>query len=213
MKIILPIKDNSARFPGKNFESFYEGEPMPVIKIRQLLRHFRQSDITIIGDGPGGRRFADRFGLNWLSDGHINKEGFEFAVRFWFTEVTDDDCVMLTYSTCPLFDYYGQMMGAWDREKHDSIFSGSPLRHFVTDEKGVPLNFQYGYHHRTSEYLPKWVQMDWSTFIIDGKVAREALYPVGRTPQVFVQPEPSVDVDNKQDFELAQWYYNRMKTS
>ena len=212
MKIILPIKDNSARFPGKNFEPFYQGDPLPVVKVRQLLKHFKQSQITVVGDGPRGRAIADRFGLNWLNDGHINKEGFEWAVRFWFSEVTDDDAVMLTYGTTPLFIYYKEIMEAWNRDEHDSIFAGSPLRHFVTDEKGRPLNFQYGYFHRTSEHLPQWVLMDWSCFIIDGKIAREAKYPVGRTPQVYLQPPPSVDIDVEADFEYARWHYTKLMT-
>lgn len=213
MKIILPIKENSIRYPNKNFEPFYEGEPLPVIKVQQLLKHYRQSDIVVVGDGPNGRMVADSFGLNWLDDGHVNTKGWEVAIRFWFTEVTDDDCVMLTYCTTPLFDYYEEIMEVWDREKHDSIFSGSPMRHFITDENGRPLNFQFGYFHRTSEYLPKWVRWDTSCHVVDGEVIREALYPAGRTPQVFIQPEPSVDIDNQLDFELAQWYYSRLKAT
>jgi len=205
----MPVKDHSLRFPGKNFKEFYDGKNIEEIKIHQLLKHFERSQIVVVGDGPLGKGISDAFGLGWLDDGDINRSGFEFAVRFWFSEIVDDDAVMLTYGTTPLFNYYKEILAAWNREKYDSIFSGSIYRHFLTDEMGRPLNFQYGYFHRTSEYLPKYVQLDWSCFIIDGKVAREAKYPIGRIPQVFIQPPPSVDIDNKEDFELAQWYYSR----
>jgi N-acylneuraminate cytidylyltransferase len=209
MAVIFPIKDHSSRFPGKTFRPFHNGKNLLQIKLEQLLAVFNRSDIVAVVDGPEGRGFATQHHLETIDDSHVNSTGFEWAVRYWYSEIRDNDAVMLAYPTTPLFNYFGEMVDAWNRNEYDSIFAGSTLRHFVTDEVGRPLNFQYGYFHRTSEFLPKWVLMDWSCFIIDGQIAPEVKYPIGRTPQVFLQPPPSIDIDNEEDFEFARWHYER----
>jgi len=208
MKIILPIKEQSTRVHNKNFRPFHNELSLSEIKIRQLLDNFIKSDIVVIGDGDRSKGLAKIHKVDYLSDKDYSHD-FLSAIRYWFTEITDDDCIMTTFVTSPLFDHYNDIIREWYELDHDSIFSASSFNHFITDESGTPKNFQYGYYHQTSNNLPKWVTMDWSCFIIDGKVARECKYVVGRTPQVFLQPKPSVDIDIEEDFEIAQWHYSK----
>ena len=213
MKIILPIKEQSTRVHDKNFRPFHNELSLSEIKIRQLLDNFIKSDIVVIGDGDRSKGLAKIHKVDYLSDKDYSHD-FLSAIRYWFTQITDDDCIMTTFVTSPLFNYYEEIIRVWTNcnlygKGCDSIFSASSFNHFITDESGTPMNFQYGYYHQTSDKLPNWVTMDWSCFIIDGKVAREAKYVVGRTPKIFLQPKPSVDIDIEEDFELAQWYYQK----
>lgn len=207
MKIILPIKEISTRVHDKNFRPFHNGWSLSEIKIRQLLDNFDRSDIVVVGDGDRSKALAKDYDTNYLCDKDYSHD-FLSAIKFWYSQITDDDWIMTTFATSPLFDYYVEIIDAWDFS-HDSIFSASPFRQFITDEHGIPQNFQYGFYHKISNDLPKWVTMDWSCFLIDGKIAEEASYVVGKTPQVFIQPAPSTDIDTEEDFEIAQWQYQK----
>jgi len=212
MKIILPIKEHSTRLNNKNFRPFHDGLSLSEIKIRQLLDFSDKEDIIVVGDGDRSKALAETYKTGaYLCDKNHNHD-FASAINYWFTEATDcfpGEDIMTTFVTSPLFDYYNEILKAWDddHECSDSIFSASPFKHFVTDKKGIPLNFQYGYYHKTSDKLPEWFVMDWSCILTTAKVAKEAKYVIGKTPKVFSQPGPSINIDTKEDFELAQWYY------
>lgn len=207
MKVILPVKDESLRLPDKNFKDFYSGLSLCELKVKQLLKTFEPDEILVFTHGDKGKRVADTHGILWIEDSHI--DCVEDTFPFWIEHSHAEDFLILTYATAPLFDFYREIVLEWNRATHDSIFAAVRIKKFITDAKGRPLNFQYGYHHLLTQDLPEWYSPSWSCFVIDAEVAKKARYCVGRSPQIYVPPVTQIDVDSQEDFEVAQVYYCR----
>jgi N-acylneuraminate cytidylyltransferase len=95
----------------------------------------------------------------------------------------------------------------WDQGKYDSLITVKPLKEFVIDENGKPMNFSYGRWHEWSQDLPQWFVMDFPIHIMSKGTYLRHSYFVGSKPYLYVVRSPSIDIDTPEEFQLAQEIY------
>jgi CMP-N-acetylneuraminic acid synthetase len=215
MKTIIPAKKSSSRVPDKNWRPFHENKCLVEIKIEQLLKSTAPSDIYLSCDDNSKKNIADKYGINFLlrntqyaSDdtpwpdalhGIINETSFDNNEAIAWVEVIN-----------PLFSDYALLYRIWNEKKagHDSLVLASPVKKFLLDKMGRPINFQFGKWHSMSQQMEALYAWD-SACIMSKKNLLYFSYPIGKTPYIVSTGSQCIDIDTMEDFELAQYYYNK----
>ena len=128
--------------------------------------------------------------------------------------VEDKTCdIMWAQVTQPLFDDFAGIIKKWNEVSsvNDSLAVVKKQRHHLLDEKGNPVNFNFGYWHKISQDLPSFYEVTWAAFIMSREMLEQAYYQIGRNPYLYVTEAPLVDIDNLSDFEVASILYNFYK--
>ena len=214
IKIVIPLKTNSERVPNKNLREFYNGKSLFDVKAQQLLKVFNPEDILVSSENPAVKDLTDKYGFNFhLRDIELTKStAKENQIVKTLTDALDDkECdVMWVQVTQPLFNEFKEILNIWntiDHEKYDSLAVVKKQRHHLLDEKGNPVNFNFGYWHKISQDLPALYEVTWSAFIMSRAMLNQAYYQIGRNPYLYVTDAPLVDIDNLSDFEIASLLY------
>ena len=218
LKIVIPLKTNSERVPNKNLRPFVDGQSLFDIKAKQLLKTFDPKDVYVSSENPNVERETSKYGFNFhLRDialtGKNTRENK--LVKTIVDTIPGKPDIMWCQVTQPLFDEFPRLMEVYNNldEKYDSICVVKKHRHHLLDERGNPVNFNFGYWHKISQDLPKMYEVTWSAFIMKRDMLEQAWYQIGRNPYLFETERPLVDIDELSDFEIAGLLYKHyMKT-
>ena len=158
IKIVIPLKTNSERVPNKNLREFYNEKSLFDVKAQQLLKVFNSEDILVSSENPAVKDLTDKYGFNLhLRDIELTKStAKENQIVKTLTDALDDkECdVMWVQVTQPLFNEFKEILNIWntiDHKKYDSLAVVKKQRHHLLDEKGNPVNFNFGYWHKISQ--------------------------------------------------------------
>lgn len=213
LKIVIPLKTNSERIPNKNLRQFIGNDSLFDIKARQLLKIFDPSDVYVSSENPIVKGYTDKYGFNFhLRDisltGKNTRENK--LVKTIVDTIPGKPDIMWCQVTQPLFDEFDSLMKVYHNldSKYDSICVVKKHRHHLLDEKGNPVNFNFGYWHKISQDLPKLYEVTWAAFIMKRDMLEQAWYQIGRNPYLFETKRPLVDIDEISDFEMAAVLYN-----
>lgn len=213
IKVVIPLKTNSERVPNKNLRKFCNDESLFDIKAKQLLKVFKPEDILVSSENPKVQELTDEYGFNFhLRDIELTKATAKEnqIVKTLTDAVEDKECdIMWAQVTQPLFNEFEEIIDKWNTlgGKYDSLAVVKKQRHHLLDEKGNPVNFNFGYWHKISQDLPALYEVTWSAFIISREMLNQAYYQIGRNPYLYVTNAPLVDIDNLSDFEVASILY------
>lgn len=214
IKVVIPLKTNSQRVPNKNLRNFYKEESLFDIKAKQLLEVFKPEDILVSSENPLVKELTDKYGFNFhLRDIELTKATAKEnqIVKTLTDAVEDKECdIMWAQVTQPLFNEFKEIIEKWNNldSKYDSLAVVKKQRHHLLDEKGNPVNFNFGYWHKISQDLPALYEVTWSAFIISREMLNQAYYQIGRNPYLYETQAPLIDIDNMSDFEVASILYN-----
>ncbi len=216
LKIIIPLKTNSERVPNKNLRPFVDGQSLFDIKAQQLLKTFNPTDIYVSSENPDVQRHTDKYGFKFhLRDAALTSRNTREnqLVKSIVDTIPGRPDIMWCQVTQPLFDEFPQLMDAYRNldERHDSICVVKKHRHHLLDERGNPVNFNFGYWHKISQDLPKLYEVTWAAFIMKRDMLEQAWYQIGRNPYLFETTCPLVDIDEVSDFEIASLLYRHYK--
>lgn len=219
---LLPMKGNSERVPNKNLKDFC-GKPLyhrvleTLIDSRYLdkiiintdsekikndaLYHF--GDDVIIHDRPEEIK-GDFVSMNKIIENDLSK--------------SDGDIYLQTHSTNPLLtsssiDEAIELMLDNDfQEKYDSIFSVTKIQTRLYDEAGTPFNHNPEKLIRTQDLPPLYEEN--SNFFIFTKASfkNNGDKRIGKRPKLFeIDKLEAIDIDELQDFLLAELLYKTLK--
>lgn len=214
IKIAIPLKTNSERIKNKNLRPFIGEDSLFDIKAKQLLKTFNPKDVYVSSENPEVKKLVDRYGFNFhLRDVSLTTKNAKEnqIVRAVTAAIEDKDCdVMWVQVTQPLFNEFQEIINVWDKldDNYDSLAVVKKINHHILDEKGNPINFNFGYWHKVSQDLPKLYEVTWSAFIMKRELLDEAAYQIGRNPYLYETSTPLVDINNLVEFEVAQILYN-----
>lgn len=217
IKVVIPLKTNSERVPNKNLRVFYNGKSLFDIKAQQLLKVFKPEDVLVSSENPVVKDLTDKYGFNFhLRDMALTKSTAKEnqIVKTLTDAVEDKNCdIMWVQVTQPLFNEFQQIIDKWNSlsDEYDSLTVVKKQRHHLLDEKGNPVNFNFGYWHKISQDLPALYEVTWSAFIMSREMLNQAYYQIGRNPYLYVTEAPLVDIDNLSDFEVASILYDFYK--
>lgn len=213
LKIVIPLKTNSERVPNKNLRPFIGDKSLFDIKAEQLLKTFNPKDVYVSSENPKVEDIIKKYGFNFhLRDisltGKNTRENK--LVKTIVDTIPGNPDIMWCQVTQPLFDEFPRLLEVYKNldEKYDSICIVKKHRHHLLDEKGNPINFNFGYWHKISQDLPKLYEVAWAAFIMKREMLEQAWYQIGRNPYLFETQLPLIDIDEVSDFEIASILYN-----
>ncbi len=213
IKVAIPLKTNSERVKNKNLRPFYNTESLFDIKAKQLLKVFCPEDVYVSSENPDVEKICKRYGFNFhlrdisLTLKTARENNIVKAVVGAIEDKTAD--VMWVQVTQPLFNEFEDILNLWRNldNTYDSLAVVKKVSHHILDNKGNPVNFNFGYWHKISQDLPLMYEVTWSAFIMKRQMLDEALYQIGRNPYLYETSAPLVDINDPLDFETAQILY------
>ena len=207
----VPVKLNNERLPGKNTKAFQGGEPL----IRYILSTLKQiksideiivycSDPTICDFLPEGIKFLKR-------DAYLDLDTtLILEVLQYFARDVHADVYVLAHATAPFLKASSIEAGvrAVQSGKHDSAMTVTPMREFVWhngqalyDTMKIP---------RTQDLKGTFAET--TGLYVYTKNLIEQGRRIGNNPKLIeVSYAETVDINNPQDFVIAQQVFNQLK--
>jgi len=233
MKAIVPVKDNSTRISNKNFKAFYNDKSLFDITIEKLLKTIEPCDIYMSCENPKREVLADQWGINFiLRDKKLTHNDAPFYDLFngVCDQVPGDDDIAWCQVIDPMFDSYKECFDIWNngyevleggaycresiKNKHDSLVVVYPHKDYFLNSSHQPEGFGFGRWHKKSQSLPIKYQLTFTLSILTRASIKSCGYHVGATPFWYHATNKHVDIDNHEDFKLAQSifsYYQKFK--
>jgi CMP-N-acetylneuraminic acid synthetase len=206
----VPIKLNSQRLSGKNLKIL---GPMPLLQyvLNALIqaKHINDvyvfcSDDSIIEFLPNQVKFLKREKI-LDSDETLGVDIYES-----FISHVDSDYYLLAHATSP-FIKPETITNAIDKvlnTDYDSAFTAQTVKNFVWFES-EPLNYSLDFIPRTQDIEPVYVECS-AFFVFSKKQWVEKKRRIGESPyMVLLEGCEAIDIDDQEDFLLAEFYLER----
>lgn len=213
----VPVKGESSRLAGKNALPFADSTLLQH-KIRQLRKIPAITQVLVSSDSEHLLSLAGDEGADvLLRPKHFADESRPITEFMRYAaDVVDCENLLWSCVTSPLFGEEGISLlveqyfdGLWTT--HDSILTVLPFQHYLLDDSG-PLNFGRGEEHVNSEKLEKIYLFTNGGTITPTAVMREVGDRIGLRPKYFfVSQIEAVDIDYREDYELALALYGSVE--
>lgn len=224
----MPAKCNSSRVPNKNWREFYKGKCLVEIKIEQLLEaNVDGADIHVFCEEESKRSKVEQLGAKFvLRDPANTKDDMHWSdvveTLVSSLDVDDDESIAWAQVTTPLFTSYEyrKVFQCWDNiqnnpiecDKYDCITTVRPAPPFIVNAKGRPVNHNFGRWHEWSQDLEPWFTLECTIHIMLKKDYLKYSYHLGSKPYLYGShsgefDNMSIDIDNEEDFIIAQRLY------
>lgn len=215
MKVVIPLKTNSTRLYDKNLRRFIGKKSLFDVKAEQLLEVFSPKDVYVSSeDEKRVPKIVEKYGFNFLHREYeltLSTAKEPDIVRGIVDKIDDKECdIMWVQVTQPLFNEFSEMLEIYDQlpQEFDSMVAVKKITHHIIDERGNPVNFNFGYWHKISQELPNFFEVLWSAFIMKRKMLQHAWYQIGRKPYLYQSKSFFVDINDEQEFEVASILYS-----
>ncbi|MEY4987429.1 MAG: hypothetical protein RL567_1208 [Bacteroidota bacterium] len=223
MKILalLPMKGNSERIPNKNLRNF-AGKPLYHRILQTLLSSKYINNVIVNTDSDAIKldilnHFDSRVIIidrpkNICGDFVSMNKVIECDIK-----VFDADFYFQTHSTNPLLsiksidDAIENMMLFYKESKHDSIFSVTKLQTRLYSVDCSPLNHDPNSLMRTQDLDPLFEENSCFYLFSKDSFYNSGGKRIGLNPFMFeLNKIESIDIDEKEDFLLAEAMYNKL---
>lgn len=214
MKIVavVPMKLNNRRLPQKNTKAFTNGRPLCSYILSTLLQIKEIDEIYVYCSNPDIQIFLPQ-GVRYLRrsemlDGDTVK--MNEVLKCFAGDVMADIYVM-THTTAPFIGKESICKGiaAVADGGYDSSFAVKKIQDFLWKD-GKPFNYELDDIPRTQD-LPDLYEETSGFYIYKAEVIRKLNRRIGNNPyMVEVTEIESMDIDEKEDFEIADAIYNHI---
>jgi N-acylneuraminate cytidylyltransferase len=217
VKAIVPVKRNSERLKDKNFREFCDGHSLFDIRMKRLLKVMPAEDIYVSSENPEVEVKAAQYGANFLlRDLHLTHNTTPMAevITSIVSQVPGDDDIMWSQVTEPFFADIGECLRVWNGFKldvFDSLVVVKKFKNFMLDGNGRPVNFHFGQWHRSSQMLPTWFLLPFTLLIAKREAIFRCSYYIGTKPFLYKYDGTLVDIDNEEDFMVAQSVFKTLR--
>jgi len=213
LKIVIPLKTNSERIENKNLRTFSGTDSLFDIKARQLLPVFDPGDVYVSSENPRVESIVQQYGFHFhLRDVALTKSTAKEnqIVKSITDTIPGKPDIMWVQVTQPLFHEFQEILDTWRTldSSYDSLAVVKRIKHHILDDKGNPVNFNFGYWHKISQDLPCLYEVTWAAFIMRREMLEQAYYQIGRKPYLYPTDSPLVDINDPIEFEMASILYN-----
>ena len=212
MKIVavIPIKLNNRRLPGKNIMPFTNGKPLCTYIQNTLKSIPKIDDIYIYCSDESIKRYLLP-GIKYLRRSNtLDKDQTSIPeVLTSFSHDVPADVYVLCHATAPFISAESIQSGldAVLSGEYDSSFSATIMQDFLWSE-GRPFNYSLSKIPRTQDLSPFYVESS-GFYIYTANVINNLGRRIGDKPKIIeIQKYESIDIDEKEDFEMANAWYN-----
>ncbi|MCI7351471.1 MAG: acylneuraminate cytidylyltransferase family protein [Ruminococcus sp.] len=209
---VVPMKLNNRRLPQKNIKAFTNGEPLCRYILSTLLKvegidevYVYCSDPVITDYIPEGVKYLKRSASLDLDTTKMNE------VLECFARDVPADVYVMTHTTAPFISAESISKGlrAVLSGDHDSSFAVKKLQDFLWKD-GNPFNYQLDNIPRTQDLPPLYEETS-GFYIYRSEIITDMHRRIGNTPYLVEVGEiEAIDIDEPEDFEIADAVYNKL---
>lgn len=211
----VPIKLNNERLPGKNLKKFSDGTPL-VNVILEKLAGLKGDCIDEVYCYCSSEEIVDYLpeGVEWLQRPTFLDDKFCKGRTIYeeFVKTVEADVYILCHATAPFTttEHIKECIEAVQSGKYSSAFAGQKLQTFFWKD-GKPFNFDLKNPPRTQDMEAFYVENP-SPYVFTKEVFEEYHARSGLNPFIVeCDAAECVDIDNADDFELADAVYSFLK--
>lgn len=209
---VVPMKLNNTRLPQKNTKPFTNGRPLCCYILKTLLSIDKIDEVFVYCSNekicdfiPSGVKYLKRSASLDTDKTSMNEVLSAFA-----NDVFADIYVM-THTTAPFISAESIEKGidAVLSGMNDSAFAAKKLQDFLW-KNGTPFNYSLENIPRTQDLEPLYQETS-GFYIYERHVITELGRRIGQSPFIVeVNEIEAVDIDEKEDFEIADAVYNHI---
>lgn len=214
MKIvaIVPMKLNNRRLPQKNTKCFTNGKPLCYYILSTLLQVEQIDEVYVYCSNPDIKEFIPE-GVKYLRRSEsLDQDTTKMnEVLSCFADDVPADIYVMTHTTAPFISKESIEKGldAVMSGNYDSSFAAKKLQDFLWKD-GVPFNYELDNIPRTQD-LPALYEETSGFYIYKKEVMTQLNRRIGEKPYIVEVGEiESVDIDEAEDFMIADAIYNHM---
>lgn len=216
MICILPVKDSSSRIENKNWREFHKGKNLLQIQIEKLLLSgIKNHDIVVATDNVDkAKSFTFNYNVEIIrrSDSSCaDSTPMSEVLSGIFNQIGCEDAAWI-HICCPLFDEFEDVFNKWEMRvanRVDSLIVLQENNHYYLDSSYNPIGWQMGAFHKPSQFIPSVYMIPYCCSILTKESVKATSYYVGLKPIYYKTNSFLIDIDTKQDFEMAQYLYAR----
>lgn len=207
---IVPMKLNNTRLPQKNIKPFTNGKPLCTYILNTLLKIEEIDEIYVYCSNEAIKKFIPE-GVKYLKrNTSLDTDQTKMnEVLKAFADEVDADIYVMTHTTAPFISVQSIKNGlsAVASGMHDSSFSAIKVQDFLW-QNGKPFNYDLENIPRTQDLPPFYMETS-GFYIYQASVIKELGRRIGQNPHIIeVNEIEAVDIDEKEDFEIADAIYN-----
>lgn len=213
---VVPAKGFSGRVENKNFRSFYGGRALLDIKIEQCKKSGVFDAIYISSDDARADIIAQQHNVNFVLRDEklcLDETPWSEVLCGILNKIPESDDALVAWCppTSPIFTRYAEAVKFLSEQSlHDSLMTVTPLKHYFLGADFIPLNFQFGVWASYSQKLKPIYQMNCALWLAPKGKMLANRFQTGDSPFFMeLTATEGVDIDTMEEFELAQWYYER----
>ncbi len=209
---VVPMKLNNSRLPNKNTKSFTNGKPLcsyilntlkSVKSLDEIYVYCSNSDITaFIPEGVKYIKRSEKLDRDVTSMNEVLKA---------FVNDVDADIYVLAHATAPFIspEKIQDGLNAVLSGQYDSSFAVKKIQDFMW-RNNKPLNYDLDNIPRTQDLEPYFIETS-GFYIFRKNIVAEMNRRIGNAPyMVTVSEVESIDIDEQEDFEIADAVYSKI---
>lgn len=209
---IVPMKLNNRRLPQKNTKCFTNGKPLCYYILSTLLKVERISEIYVYCSNPDIQEFIPK-GIKYLERSKsLDQDTTKMnEVLQHFSSEVEADVYVMTHTTAPFITKkaIGRGLEAVLDDDYDSAFAAKKLQDFLWKD-GIPFNYELNNIPRTQD-LPIIYEETSGFYIYRKEVISNLNRRIGKKPFIVEVGEiESIDIDEQEDFMIADAIYNHL---
>jgi len=209
---VVPMKLNNQRLPQKNTKCFTNGKPLCHYILTTLLDVKGIEEVYVYCSNPEIQKYIpDR--VKYLQrSASLDLDTTKMnEVLFAFTNQVSADVYVMTHTTAPFISKKSIEIGlnAVHSGVYDSAFAVKKFQDFLWKD-GKPFNYELNNIPRTQD-LPVLYEETSGFYIYEKEIMLSLRRRIGRKPyMVEVGEIESIDIDNLEDFMIADAIYNHI---
>lgn len=209
---IVPMKLNNRRLPQKNTKCFTNGKPLCYYILSTLLTVRGVDEVYVYCSNPDIRDYIPD-GVKYLKrSASLDQDTTKMnEVLQCFASDVPADIYVMTHTTAPFISKISIEKGlqAVVSGEYDSSFAAKKLQDFLWKD-GVPFNYELNNIPRTQD-LPALYEETSGFYIYRNEVITKLNRRIGEKPCIVEVGEiESVDIDEAEDFAIADAIYNHI---
>lgn len=207
---VVPMKLNNSRLPQKNTKPFANGKPLCFYILNTLLGIEQIDEVCVYCSNekikdyiPDGVKYIKRDKSLDTDTAKMNE------VLKAFADDVPADIYVMTHTTAPFISKESIVRGieAVASGMNDSSFAARKLQDFLWKD-GRPFNYSLEAIPRTQDLAPLYQETS-GFYIYEASVINELGRRIGQSPFIVeVNEIEAVDIDEKEDFDIAEAIYN-----
>ena len=209
---VVPMKLNNRRLPQKNTKCFKNGKPLCWYILSTLLKINEIEEVYVYCSNPDIKKYIPE-GVNYLKRSEdLDQDSTKMnQVLQAFAREIPSDIYVMTHTTAPFIKSSSIKKGleAVLSGDFDSSFAVKKLQDFLWKD-GRPFNYELDNIPRTQD-LPPLFEETSGFYIYKSNIITNLNRRIGQKPfLVEVGEIESIDIDEPEDFKIADAIYNHI---